>query len=76
MTRSEGMLYYLSLLRRRNLMESSGLLRKAWEKYVMEEYMRPSPFPSESCSNYKPRETEVITDISNDIKLHKVKGVI
>lgn len=39
------MLYYLSLLRRRNLMESSGLLRKAWEKYVMEEYMRPSPFP-------------------------------
>ena len=57
-------------------MESSGLLRKAWEKYVMEEYMRPSPFPSESCSNYKPRETEVITDISNDIKLHKVKGVI
>jgi hypothetical protein len=56
-------------------MESSGLLRKAWEKYVMEEFMRPSPFPSESCSNYKPRETEVITDISNDIKLHKVKCI-
>ena len=56
-------------------MESSGSLRKArksicgffrflWEQYI-----------SESCSNYKPRETEVIIDISNDIKLYKVKCI-
>lgn len=51
-------------------MESSGLLRKAWEKYIIEEFMRPFPFPSESCSNYKPRETEVIESPS-DIQLLK-----
>ena len=51
-------------------MESSGLLRKAWEKHIIEESMRPFPFPSESCSNYKPREAEVI-EVPSDIQLFK-----
>jgi len=34
-------------------MESSGLLRKAWEKYVMEESMRPSPYICEFCGKKK-----------------------